>query len=129
MKGPQSVNSAIVLFAHGARDPEWRLPFERIREQVVSRNPGVAVELAFLEFMRPTLADAVSQAAASGVGRVTLVPLFLAQGGHLKHDLPHLMEDLRRRFPGLQVRVTRAIGDVDPVLAAMVDWICEEHRA
>jgi len=34
--------------------------------------------------MQPALADAVAGMAADGITRITLVPLFLAQGGHLK---------------------------------------------
>jgi sirohydrochlorin cobaltochelatase len=48
---------ALILFAHGARDPEWALPFEKIRALVSSQRPDLVVELAYLELMTPRLAE------------------------------------------------------------------------
>ncbi|NBR30176.1 MAG: cobalamin biosynthesis protein CbiX, partial [Betaproteobacteria bacterium] len=50
---------ALVLFAHGARDPQWAEPFKRIQAAVRARRSGAVVELAFLELMQPVLADAI----------------------------------------------------------------------
>lgn len=121
--------SAIILFAHGARDPEWAAPFRRIVARLQAAEPGLRVELAFLEFMQPALEDAVARIAAEGFERVTLVPLFLAQGGHLKHDLPLMLDDIRGRHSGVRIDVTQAIGDSDALTAAIADWALTQHRA
>src|SRR5688572_8364586 len=91
------VKSALVLFAHGARDEQWADPFRALRKTVSGRRPDLTVELAFLEIMRPALDDCVSQLAASGHRRITVAPLFLAQGGHLKNDLPRLLKALESK--------------------------------
>lgn len=119
--------SAIILFAHGARDPQWAAPFRRIVAHLQSAEPGLRVELAFLELMEPALAEAVARIAAEGFGRISLVPLFLAQGGHLKQDLPRLLDDIRVRHPGMHIDVTRAIGDSDELTAAIGDWALAQH--
>lgn len=121
--------SAIVLFAHGARDPGWAAPFRRIVAHLQSADPGLRVELAFLELMQPALAEAVARIAAEGFERLTLVPLFLAQGGHLKQDLPKLLDDIRGRHPGVRIEVTQAIGDSDALIAAIAEWALAQHRA
>lgn len=113
--------SAIILFAHGAREPEWALPFERLRERL--RRAGWRVELAFLGSMSPPLDEAAATLAAEGQRVVTIVPLFLAQGGHLKEDLPALVEKIRARHPGTEVRVGAALGDAPEMLDAMTAWI------
>jgi sirohydrochlorin cobaltochelatase len=46
-------SSAVILFAHGAREPVWAQPLESIRDRL--RAAGTPVELAFLEFMSPSL--------------------------------------------------------------------------
>ncbi len=117
---------AIVLFAHGARDPEWARPIESIRDGL--RAAGERVELAFLESMPPSLDEAAARLAAEGVGTVTVVPLFLAQGGHLKRDLPELVARIRARHAGTEFRVTPALGDAPEIVTAITEWIQRAAR-
>jgi sirohydrochlorin cobaltochelatase len=115
--------SAIILFAHGARDPEWAQPFRRIKRALEAKSAGVAIELAFLELMQPALPDAVAKLAAAGHRSITIAPLFMAQGGHLKNDLPKILDALRAEYPQTTINLLPAIGDVDPVLEAIADWL------
>jgi len=124
-----TTRSAIILFAHGARDPEWAAPFRRIAARLRKARPNMPVQLAFLELMRPALADAVAGMAADGITRITLVPLFLAQGGHLKEDLPRLLNDIRRSHPGITIDVTEAIGDSEVLTTAIADWALAQHTS
>jgi sirohydrochlorin cobaltochelatase len=110
---------ALVLFAHGARDPRWAEPFEAVADRVRQAAPALAVRLAFLETMTPTLADAVAALAAAGATDVDVVPLFLGSGGHLRQDLPPLVDAVRAAHPGLAIRLHAAIGEDAAVLDAM----------
>lgn len=121
--------SAIVLFAHGARDPEWAQPFEKIRAQIQRRLPDTPVVLAYLELMQPTLADAISRLDEQGMQEITLIPMFLARGGHLKQDLPKLIGHIQAHHPKLSLHLSPAIGEVDIILRQLSDWICSEHQA
>jgi len=77
--------------------------------------------------MQPDLAAAVVGLAAADVTDVTVVPLFLAQGGHLKEDLPKLLEDIRHRHPALRIGMTGAIGDSEDLTNAIADWALAQH--
>jgi sirohydrochlorin cobaltochelatase len=110
---------ALVLFAHGARDPRWAEPFEAVADRVHQAAPALAVRLAFLETMTPTLADAVAALADAGATDVDVVPLFLGSGGHLRQDLPPLVDAVRAAHPGLAIRLHAAIGEDAAVLDAM----------
>ena len=113
---------ALVLFAHGARAQSWAAPFERLRDQTQARLPGVQVRLAFLELMEPRLPAAVDVLVADGVDDITIVPVFLGQGGHLLRDLPLLADGIRAAHPGLRLQVAGAIGEDPGVQAAMTDY-------
>lgn len=117
------MKSALILFAHGSRDPEWAAPFRKIQNTIAGRCPEWTVELAFLEFIQPTLADTVETLVLTEHGAVTVAPLFMAQGGHLKRDLPLLIEELRRRFPAINITLLPPIGEISPVLDAISDWL------
>ena len=104
---------AIVLFAHGSRDPQWARPFKRIAA-ALSRK--YLVRVAYLERMRPTLAEALAEFARKKISSVRIVPLFLGAGGHVKKDLPKLVKAAKTALKvtidppiGEQAAVTRAI--------------------
>jgi sirohydrochlorin cobaltochelatase len=113
---------ALVLFAHGARAASWAAPFERLRDGLRAQLPGTPVTLAFLELMEPRLPEAVAALVADGAADVTVVPVFLGQGGHLLRDLPALAEQIRAAHPGLRLQLAGAIGEDAGVQAAMMDY-------
>ncbi|VVE56505.1 CbiX [Pandoraea horticolens] len=112
----------VILFAHGSRDPRWVEPFERLRDKLSAQRPDADVRLAFLELMTPNLADAVANMASQGTSEITLVPVFLGQGGHVRRDLPALADACRAAHPGLALHVSAAIGEDDKVLDALAEY-------
>ncbi|HTF13582.1 MAG TPA: CbiX/SirB N-terminal domain-containing protein [Burkholderiales bacterium] len=119
-------SSAVILFAHGAREPEWAQPFESIRDRL--RAAGTQVELAFLEFMRPSLEEASARLADRGIDTVIVVPLFLAQGAHLKRELPAMMAKIRKRHAKTEFRVAPALGEAPEIVAAITEWVQRAAR-
>src|SRR5262249_18818803 len=117
------VKSALVLFAHGARDAQWSEPFHAMQKAVAARRPDLTVELAFLEIMQPPLADCVARLAGNGYGRIVIAPLFLAQGGHIKKDLPRLLKELGEKYPKADISVLPPIGEVTELLDAISEWL------
>lgn len=116
------MSEALILFAHGARDPQWAVPFQNIRDLVAARRPDLVVELAFLELMSPRLAEAAERVAGK-VERITVAPLFMAQGGHLKQDVPRLLAEVQQRHPGVRVELLPPVGEVAAILDAIADWL------
>ncbi|MCZ8111900.1 MAG: sirohydrochlorin chelatase [Betaproteobacteria bacterium] len=113
------MTQGLILFAHGARDPRWAAPFEAVAAAVRAARPGLPVRLAFLEFMAPTLPQAGGELVAAGCSHLTVLPMFLGAGGHVRQDLPRLLDELRAAHPGLQVALQPAVGEIDSVVAAM----------
>ena len=111
--------SALILFAHGARDPSWAAPFERVLDRVRRAAPERAPMLAFLELMAPDLPTAIAAQAERGFNAVTIVPLFLGPGGHLRNDLPRIAAEARSRHPGMSIEVLQPAGEDEGVIAAI----------
>ena len=111
----------LLLFAHGARDPRWAEPFEAVAQRLQLRHPALAVELAYLEFMTPTLVEAGVRLVAAGCQRIDVVPLFLGAGGHVRKDLPVLLDELATTHPDVQWQLQRVIGERDSVIEAMAE--------
>jgi sirohydrochlorin cobaltochelatase len=119
----------LILFAHGARDPEWRVPVDALAELLRREMPDIRIDVAFLEFMRPTLSETLANAAAAGAGRVAIAPLFWAEGGHLKRELPELIADAQARHPALRIERWPVLGASMEVLAALTEVYQAQWRA
>ena len=119
LSGAPAAGDALVLFAHGARDPRWSRTVDALAERVARRAPGLAVRTAFLEFMQPDLPGAVDALVAAGATRVRIAPVFLAAGGHVLHDLPALVDACAGRHPGVAFEVLPVLGALPEVLDAM----------
>jgi sirohydrochlorin cobaltochelatase len=113
------MSRGVLLFAHGARDARWAAPFDDVARRLAALEPSLAVRLAFLEFMTPTLRDAGEALVAAGCTRIDVVPLFLGAGGHVRKDLPALLDEMRATHPNVQWQMQRAIGEVESVIDAM----------
>lgn len=113
------MNTALILFGHGARDPAWAEPMRRVQAAIRQQAAGLPVELAFLEFLAPTLADCVAELVAGGARKIVVLPMFIAQGGHLKRDLPQMLQALRETYSDVEFSLAEAIGESDIVIRAM----------
>lgn len=112
----------ILLFGHGARNPDWVAPFLVIRDLIRERDPDTPVEMGFLELMRPTFDEAVGALASAGVSAVVVAPIFMAAGSHIKKDLPLMAAAAMDRYPGVNITLAPPVGEALPVLAAMADY-------
>lgn len=92
---------------------------QRVQAQLRESYPGVVVELAFLEFMAPDLPTRVAELATAGVQQISIIPMFIAQGGHLKNELPAMLNSLRSTYPDIQFSLSGPIGELDEVILAM----------
>ncbi len=115
------MNHGLVLFAHGARDSRWKAPFERL-EGLLRGMRADPVALAFLELMDPDLPTAIGDLVAHGCERITIVPVFFGQGGHLRRDLPELVEQCRESYPDIEMRCSDAVGEDEGVLSAIATF-------
>lgn len=113
------MQAGLILFAHGARDARWAEPFERLRERVARAVPHVQVVLAYLELMAPDLDAAATALCDSGCRAITVVPVFLGQGGHVRQDLPQLLRRAASHHPECTFRLADAAGEDDAVLDAI----------
>lgn len=113
---------ALILFAHGARAASWAQPFQRLQQLTQQSLADVKVELAFLELMQPQLPEAVEKLVHLGCKEITIAPIFLGQGGHVLRDLPLMVEELRSRYPQLQIKQVEAAGEDPGVLHALRDY-------
>ncbi len=106
-----SPRSAIVLFAHGSRDPLWHKPMEAVAERIRAQSADVEVACAYLELSQPDLPDTANRLVANGVNHITIVPMFLGVGRHAREDLPELVVQLKAQHPSVTFHLQAAVGE------------------
>ena len=113
---------ATILFAHGSRDPLWRLPIEAIAAQMRQTEPNCQVRCAYLELTQPDLPTSAAELVALGIQTITVLPLFLGVGRHAREDLPVLMDELKQTFPHARFELRPAVGE-DPRVVELLAHI------
>ena len=110
---------AIVLFAHGSRDPLWHRPMQAVAERVAAQQAGVAVACAYLELSTPSLFDAVQTLVEQGCQHIRIVPMFLGVGKHVREDLPQMLATLVEQHPSVVFEPLPAVGEHPDLLDLM----------
>jgi sirohydrochlorin cobaltochelatase len=69
--------------------------------------------------MAPTLPEAGAALATAGCRHIAVLPMFLGAGGHVRKDLPLLLDALRAAHPETSFDLLQAVGEIDSVVDAM----------
>jgi sirohydrochlorin ferrochelatase len=99
---------ALVLVAHGSRDPRALETVRALMDRVREQRPGLDVRLGHIELNEPLLPDTL---ATLGDREAVLVPLLLSRGYHVKRDIPEMAAEA-----GVRARVAAPLGP-HPLLA------------
>ena len=118
---------ALVLFAHGSRDPLWHRPIQAVALAIARQSPGTRVACAYLELSQPELPQVTSELAAEGIKHITVVPMFLGVGRHAREDLPQLLAQLRTQYPDLVFQLMPAVGENPEVVEMLAAVALKGH--
>ncbi|KXG77743.1 Sirohydrochlorin ferrochelatase [Fervidicola ferrireducens] len=101
---------ALLLVAHGSREGDCARVMEKILEKVKSSGDIGLAEVAYVQFQRPTIEEAVRSLAGSGAKEIWAVPFFLFEGVHVKCDIPHQLKEAGSAYPDVRILLTRPLG-------------------
>ncbi|MDX3639284.1 sirohydrochlorin chelatase [Streptomyces sp. MB09-02B] len=107
---------ALLVIAHGSRDPRHAATVHALVERVRATRPGLRVETGFLDFNLPSVRGVLESLAAEGVRDVVALPLLLTRAFHAKADIPAV---LREAPPALRIRQAEVLGPSPLLLSAL----------
>ncbi|GGW52151.1 MULTISPECIES: sirohydrochlorin chelatase [Streptomyces] len=88
---------ALVVVAHGSRDPRALSTVSTLLDRVRDLRPGLAVRLGHIELNEPLLSDTLADLDAADTADAVLVPLLLSRGYHVRRDIPEMAAAVRVR--------------------------------
>src|SRR5947209_13294544 len=106
---------ALLVAGHGSRDPDGIQEFLGLARHFRAARPGLPLEIAFLEFARPTIQEGIDRLVAGGADTVVVLPGVLMAAGHAKNDMASEVRLARQRHPAVTIHMGAAL-DVDPGL-------------
>ncbi|MFJ9818349.1 sirohydrochlorin chelatase [Streptomyces sp. NPDC101151] len=108
---------ALVLVAHGSRDPRALNTVRALMDRVGELRPGLPLHLGHIELNEPLLPGTL---AALGDSPAVLVPLLLSRGYHVKQDIPEMAAAAPAR-----VRLAAPLGPHPLVAETLYDRLVE----
>jgi len=120
-----SSKTALLLIAHGSRQPEANADLVHIVTELRRRGEHALVEASFLELADPDIDAAAGQCIAQGAIAIVLVPYFLSAGVHVRRDLTAARDRLAQRHPHVVFRLAEPLGR-HPLL---LEVVAERARA
>lgn len=112
----------VMICGHGSRDPAACREFARVVHGLAHRLPHWPVEHGYLEFARPILRDGLEALRAKGVRRVLAVPGMLFAAGHVKNDVPSVLNAWAAET-GVPVEMGRDLGIDAKLLRASAERV------
>lgn len=103
------MKTRIILLGHGSQAEGGNEALAEIARMVMETG-GLDVSYAYLQFCKPTLRDAVGEAAEGGVEKILVLPFFLYEGNHVLKDIPGEVETLRAEYPDVSILLTKHLG-------------------
>lgn len=108
------IKTGLLLIAHGSKDPEWIKPFKAIENEIRKHFSGPLI-LTYLESTTPRIEEGLAHLIDNGATYITVAPLFLAAGSHVRSDIPNLIDGFRSRKAGVSFRILPAIGHLPAI--------------
>lgn len=105
--------TGVLLCGHGSRDNAAIEEFSAVAATVRERLHQYEVEWSFLEFARPIIDEGLDRLRERGCRDILAVPAMLFAAGHVKNDMPSVLNRYQARHPHLDIRFGRDLG-IDP---------------
>jgi len=102
-----------MLCGHGSRDAGAVREFGELAEAVRKLMPEYDVEHGFLEFARPVIRTGLDALRERGAANILALPGMLFAAGHVKNDIPSVLNTYAAGIPELTIAYGRELG-IDP---------------
>ncbi len=104
----------VMVCGHGSRDVGAVTEFNQLVAAIAARLPDLPVESGFLEFAHPVIRDGLDKLRHQGVNHILAVPGMLFAAGHVKNDVPSVLNEYAN-LHGIKIEFGRDLG-IDPKL-------------
>ena len=110
MTQPSSPPAAVLLIGHGTRLAAGVAEFRTLADRLQQSLPDRVCLAGFLELVEPDLPEALEQLRQRGFRRVTALPALLMAAGHVKNDIPAILNAFQAEHPEMTLTFGADLG-------------------
>lgn len=112
------MSRVLLVLAHGSR-------VEKSNQEIIDFTAHLSdrikslfdrVEPCFLELTAPRFKDTLSMVAEEGAEEIVIYPHFLAEGRHVRDDIPKVVTRFEKQYPKVTVKVEPYLGQQSALL-------------
>ena len=118
----------VMVCGHGSRDVEAITEFQSVAAGIAKRLPQYPVASGFLEFAKPIIREGLDKLRLQGADQILAVPGMLFAAGHVKNDIPSVLNTYAAQHPGLRIDYGRDLA-VDTRLLSVASQRIEVAEA
>lgn len=101
---------AVLLIGHGTRLAAGVTEFHALADQLQQALPDRTCLAGFLELVEPSLPAALERLRQQGFRRVTALPALLMAAGHVKNDIPVILNAFQAAHPEMTIAFGADLG-------------------
>ena len=122
------MNKALLIIAHGSRLGASNDEVIELRDSLESilGTQFSLYKVAFLELCDPSITQAISELATTGVREIVVLPYFLNKGRHVTEDVPGELQQMREQYPHVSIKSLPYFGSSGLIPGMLKDFI-ESH--
>ncbi|MDP6166355.1 MAG: CbiX/SirB N-terminal domain-containing protein [Gammaproteobacteria bacterium] len=116
---------SVLIIAHGSRRQDSNNEISMLADKVATHLPHQlsSVHIAFLEFAKPSITDAINECFNNGIDDLLVLPYFLSAGNHVTNDIPETIEALLPSWPNKKLTLLPHIGALEQ-MATLIANAC-----
>jgi sirohydrochlorin cobaltochelatase len=118
----------VMVCGHGSRDVEAITEFQSVAAGIATRLPQYPVASGFLEFARPIIRTGLDELYGQGVRHILAVHGMLFAAGHVKNDIPSVLNTYAAQHSDLRIDYGRDLA-VDRRLLTVASQRIEQAEA
>ncbi len=119
---------AICLIGHGSRNQEGTQEFQTLLHKIRDTKIFEITQGGFLEFAKPTVAEALSACLSNEVKNIIILPGILFHGKHTETDIPNSVSEILREYPEVNLIYSSPLETQPEVMEACKSRIEEAEK-
>lgn len=101
--------SCLIIVSHGSKNKAWLKPVKKLINSLKKKFSRDEVHIAYLENAEPDLKTVLNT--LTNMKRITILPLFISCGNHVKNDIRNDIAKYKRRHRNMKINLFPSLGE------------------